>query len=85
MDSKLELLNIVTDLKRAVRFMVRTPNQKCFWIENLINNYPSLIKIDPNISKIIDLNSLSNNSLPPLEKAEYLLMMANKLQHYLLQ
>jgi len=83
MDNKLELLNIVSDLKRAVRFIVRYPNSDCFWLNNILNNYLIYIKIDPNIEPYLNKKLLTNSTIPPLEKAEYLLMMANRLKYYL--
>ena len=85
-NSKLELLNISTDLKRSVMFLVRTqdnnPNN-CIFIQNILNNFPKLIKIDPKISKIVDINYLQSNKDSANIKAEYLLMQSLKLQHYL--
>jgi len=85
-NSKLELLNICTDLKRAVMFLVRNQNNNlkdCIFLQNIIKNYPKLIKTDPNISKFIDINYLKNNKDLPNIKAENLLMQSLKLQHYL--
>jgi hypothetical protein len=85
-NSKLELLNICTDLKRAVMFLVRNQNNNskdCVFIQNILKNFPQLLKIDPNISKFIDINYLNNNNDLPNIKAENLLMQSLKLQHYL--
>lgn len=82
--SRLELLNVCTDLKRAVMFLVRNKNtQECIFLKNIINNYPNLIKIDSNIPKFIDINYLKNNKDLPEVKAEYLLMQSIRLQNYL--
>jgi len=85
-NSKLELLNICTDLKRSVMFLVRNQNNNlkdCIFLQNIIKNYPKLVKIDPNLSKFIDINYLKNNKDLPNIKAENLLMQSLKLQHYL--
>lgn len=85
-NSKLELLNICTDLKRSVMFLVRNQNNNpkdCVFLQNIIKNFPKLSKIDPNISKFIDINYLKDNKDLPNTKAENLLMQSLKLQHYL--
>ncbi len=82
-NSKLELLNICTDLKRSVMFLVRNQNQNCIFLKNIIKNYPNLIKLDPYISKFIDINYLKNSSDSPNIKAENLLMQSIRLQNYL--
>ena len=85
-NSKLELLNICTDLKRSVMFLVRNQNNNpkdCVFLQNIIKNFPKLSKIDPNISKFIDINYLKDNKDLPNIKAESLLMQSLRLQHYL--
>lgn len=85
-NSKLELLNISTDLKRSVMFLVKSQNNNpkdCVFIQNILKNFPKLIKFDPQISKIIDINYLQSNKDNANTKAEFLLMQSNKLQHYL--
>jgi hypothetical protein len=85
-NSKLELLNICTDLKRSVMILVRNKknsSENCIFLQNIIKNYPNLIKIDPNISKFIDINYLKNNKDLPKIKAENLLMQSIRLQNYL--
>lgn len=83
--NKLELFNVLTDLRRSIMELVQKNNHQSTFISNIQKNYPNLLQIDPNINKFIDMNLLQNTSLPPREKAEYLLMSANRLQHYLLQ
>jgi hypothetical protein len=80
--SKLELLNVCTDLKRAVIQIVNNKNDSIF-IKNILKNYSNLKKIDPNISKFIDINYLKNNSDSPKIMAENLLLQSVRLQHYL--
>ena len=85
-NSKLDLLNISADLKRSVMFLVRTQDnnpKNCIFIQNILNNFPKLIKIDPKISKIVDIEYLQSNKDTANVKAEYLLMQSLKLQHYL--
>lgn len=82
-NSKLELLNICTDLKRSVMFLVRNQKQDCVFLQNIIKNYPNLIKIDPNISNFIKIDDLKNNADSPEVKAENLLMQSIRLQNYL--
>ncbi len=85
-NSKLELLNISTDLKRSVMFLVKSQNNNpkdCVFIQNILKNFPKLIKIDPKVSKIIDIDYLQSNKDNANTKAEFLLMQSNKLQHYL--
>ncbi|MEI8067676.1 MAG: hypothetical protein WCG91_01850 [Candidatus Shapirobacteria bacterium] len=85
-NSKLELLNISTDLKRSVMFLVRNQDnnpKNCIFIQNILKNYPKLIKIDPKISEIIDIKYLKNTKDKANVKAEFLLMQSLKLQHYL--
>jgi len=85
-NSKLELLNICTDLKRSVMFLVRNQNNNlkdCVFLQNIIKNYPNLIKIDPNISKFIDIDYLKKDIDLPELRAENLLMQSLRLQHYL--
>jgi hypothetical protein len=85
-NSKLELLNISTDLKRSVMFLVRSQDnnpKNCVFIQNILNNFPKLIKIDPEISEIVDINYLQNKTDKANVKAEFLLMQSLRLQHYL--
>ena len=85
-NSKIELLNISTDLKRSVMFLVRTQDnnpKSCVFIQNIVNNFPKLVKIDPKISKIVDIKYLQSNKDSANVKAEFLLMQSLKLQHYL--
>lgn len=85
-NSKLELLNISADLKRSVMFLVRSQDnnpKNCVFIQNILNNFPKLIKIDPKISEIVDIKYLQNNTDKANVKAEFLLMQSLKLQHYL--
>lgn len=85
-NSKLDVLNICTDLKRSVMFLVRSQDnnpKNCVFIQNILNNFPKLIKINPKISEIIDIKYLKNNTDTPNIKAEFLLMQSLKLQHYL--
>ena len=85
-NSKLELLNISADLKRSVMFLVRSQDnnpKNCIFIQNILNNFPKLVKIDPKISQFVDINYLKDNTDLPNIKAEYLLMQSLKLQHYL--
>ena len=85
-NSKLELLNISTDLKRSVMFLVKSQDnnpKNCVFIQNILKNFPKLIKIDPKISKIIDIKYLQSNTDTANIKAEFLLMQSLKLQHYL--
>lgn len=85
-NSKLELLNISTDLKRSVMFLVRSQDndpKNCVFIQNILNNFPKLTKIDPKISEIVDIKYLKSNSDKASVKAEFLLMQSLKLQHYL--
>lgn len=85
-NSKLELLNICTDLKRSVMYLVKSQDnnpKNCVFIQNILKNYPNLIKIDPKISEIIDIDYIKNNKDSANVEAEFLLMQSNKLQHYL--
>lgn len=82
-NDRLELMNIVGDLQRSIMFLVRNQSQDCIFLKNIIKNYPNLIKLDPNISKFIDINYLNNNSDLPNIKAENLLLQSIRLQNYL--
>lgn len=85
-NSKLELLNISADLKRSVMFLVKSQDnnpKNCIFIQNILKNFPKLIKIDPKISKIVDINYLKSTTDNANTKAEFLLMQSLKLQHYL--
>lgn len=85
-NSKLELLNLVTDLKRSVMFLVRSKDnnpKNCVFTQNILKNYPKLKKIDPQISKIIDIKYIESSKDSAHVKAENLLMQSLKLQHYL--
>ena len=82
----LQLLNIITDLRRALMEYVRKENatySNSTFLKNIVDNFPQLNKIDPNISKYIDIKYLKNDTDLPKVKAENLLMMANRLQSYL--
>ena len=84
--SKLELLNISTDLKRSVMFLVKSQDnnpKNCVFIQNILKNFPKLSKIDPKISQFIDIEYLKSDKDLPKVKAENLLMQSLKLQHYL--
>ncbi|MFA6185024.1 MAG: hypothetical protein WCT51_03165 [Candidatus Shapirobacteria bacterium] len=85
-NSKLELLNICTDLKRSVMFLVKSQDndpKNCVFIQNILKNFPKLSKNNPQISKIIDINYINSNIDSANTKAEFLLMQSLKLQHYL--
>jgi hypothetical protein len=85
-NSKLELLNISSDLKRSVMFLVKSQDnnpQNCVFIQNIIKTFPKLVKIDPKISEIVDIDYLQSKKETANVKAEYLLMQSLKLQHYL--
>ncbi len=85
-NSKLELLNISTDLKRSVMFLVKSQDnnpKNCVFIQNILKNFPKLTKIDPKVSEIVDINYLKSSSDTANIKAEFLLMQSLKLQHYL--
>lgn len=84
MDNKQELLNFVTDLKRAVRAIVRDPQADCLWLNNISQNYDLYCPQYPFLSKYIDIKIINDQTQPPIQKAEYLLMMANRLKNYLL-
>ena len=84
--SKLELLNICTDLKRSIMFLVRSQDnnpKNCVFIQNILKNFPKLTKIDPKISEIVDIKYLKDTKDTANIKAEFLLMQSLKLQHYL--
>lgn len=84
--SKLELLNLANDLKRSVMFLVRSKDnnpKSCIFTKNILSNYSKFIKIDPEISKIIDIEYIKNSKDAAKTKAEYLLMQSLSLQHYL--
>lgn len=83
----LELLNIVSDLHRAIMFYVTTSHpsyQKSIFLKNIVTNFPKLKKLDPKITQFIDINSLKSDRHPPRVKAEHMLLSANLLQNYLL-
>lgn len=80
--STLELLNVSTDLKRAAMALVSHQNGSVF-IQNILNNFPNLQKLDKNISTFVDINYLKNNLDSPEIKAENLLTQSLRLQHYL--
>ena len=80
--SKLELLNICTDLKRAAMSLVNNQNDSVF-IQNILDNFSKSQKLDKNISNFIDIKYLKNNSDSPKIKAEKLLTQSLRLQHYL--
>ncbi len=82
--NKLELLNIVTDLRRIVAHYTGTEgNKQNPSLKNLIESWPRLKKIDPNIENYLDINYLKKNSDPLLIQAENLLTSSLRLQHYL--
>ena len=75
---QLELLNIAADLKRSVYYYVEAKNPKysdCEMLQNVVKN--------KNKFDFINYDLIKNNDIPPLEKAEYLLMYSNQLQHFL--
>lgn len=75
---KLELLNIAADLNRSAYYYAESQNpsySKCDLLQKVVKN--------PNKFKFIDYDLIKNDILPPREKAEYLLMFSNQLQHYL--
>ena len=80
--SRIELLNICTDLKRAAMALINEHDDSIF-IQNILNNFSNLQKIDKNISTIIDIDYLKNNLDSPKIKAENLLTQSLRLQHYL--
>lgn len=84
--NKLELLNLCTDLRRAILILAdgslsASPNN--IFIQNILKNLSHLQQIDPNIEKYINPSRLQNYSLPNRLFAEKLLMMSIELQHYL--
>lgn len=80
--NQVELLNIYTDLRRAILELVDNSSSDIF-VQNIMKRLPKLIQIDPNITNYININQLINSSLSPRLKAEHLLMMSLRLQHYL--
>jgi len=82
-----ELINIIGDLNRSIMFYtIDSPKPKyknCIFLQNIIKNYPNLIKIDKNISKFIDIKYLKSDKDLPKVKAENLLMQSIRLQNYL--
>ncbi len=82
-----ELINIIGDLNRSVMFYTAdsmNPKYKnCIFLQNIVNNFPKLSKIDPKISKFINIDYLKKDTDLPKIKAENLLMASIKLQHYL--
>lgn len=84
---QLELLNIVTDLRRALMDYALTPQKASYqnspFLQNIVKNFPRLQKLDPAISEFVDINYLQDDSDPPLIKAESLLLSSNLLLHYL--
>ncbi len=80
--STLELLNVSTDLKRAAMALVNHQNGSVF-IQNILNNFPNLQKLDKNISTFVNIKYLKNSSDSPKIKAENLLTQSLRLQHYL--
>ncbi len=82
-----ELINIIGDLNRSVMFYaVESINPKyknCIFLQNIVNNFPKLSKIDPKISQFIDINYLEDDKDLPKVKAENLLMQSIRLQNYL--
>jgi len=83
---KIELFNICSDLRRAIIDLTSNSSQlpsNNIFIQNIINNFSHLNKIDPNISTYLNLSQLKDNSLPNRLFAENLLMISSRLQHYL--
>ncbi len=80
--STLELLNVSTDLKRAAMALINKRDDSIF-IQNILNNFSNLQKLDKNISTFVDINYLKNNLDSPEIKAENLLTQSLRLQHYL--
>ena len=84
---QLELLNIVTDLRRALMDYALSPDQANYqnssFLQNIVKNFSHLQKLDPVISQFVDINYLQDDSDPPLVKAEKLLMFAHNLQRHL--
>ncbi len=81
---KLELLNIVTDLRRIVSHHTGPkPTKKNPSLKNLIDSWPRLKKLDPNIQDYLDINYLKKNSDPFHIQAEHLLTSSLRIQHYL--
>lgn len=85
--SHFELINIIGDLNRSVMFYavdsINPKYKNCIFLQNIVNNFPKLLKIDPNLSKFIDIKYLKNNKDLPKIKAENLLMQSIRLQNYL--
>lgn len=83
-----DLLNIIGDLHRSIFNYATQPsasfNQDVF-LQNIIHNFPNLIKLNPKIEQFINIKYLQTDTDPPKIKAEKLLMMANQLQSYLLK
>lgn len=83
---KIELFNVCSDLRRAIIDLTSDLSQSSSdnqFVQNIINNFPRLIKIDPNISSYINPSQLKNNHLPNRLFAENLLMVSLRLQNYL--
>ena len=80
--SKIELLNLCTDLKRAAMALVNNQDDSVF-IQNILKNFSYLKKQDKEISKYINIKYLKNNSDSSKVKAENLLTQSLRLQHYL--
>jgi len=84
---KAELLNIVTDLRRALMDYVNNPQTNystSTFLQNITKNFPRLLKTDSRIADYVQIDYLKDDSDPALVKAEKLLMMANRLQNYLI-
>lgn len=82
-DNNLDLLNLVSDLRRAARFLVISPNKECPWIQNIVESYQKLSQSDLTVKKIINIDLISDISIAQKEKAEYILMMSQQLKNYL--
>lgn len=85
--TKLELLNISSDLRRAVMYYVNSTNptyQDCVFLKNIVKNFPQLSSLDPEIKKYINISYLKDDSDLPKVKAESLLLSSLQLQSYLL-
>lgn len=82
-----KVLNLIGDLDRTIIFYAQDPNpsyKNCLWLQNITRNLPELSKIDPELSKLINLKYLQSDSDPPLVKAERLLMMSHYLYNHLI-
>ena len=84
--NKIELLNLCTDLRRAIMVLTDSSSSAStnnIFVQNIIKNLPHLKQLDPNIEKYLNSSKLRPDSLPNKLFAENLLMMSLRLQHYL--